>query len=258
VDLPAPSRGERFHSYSGGSGTGGGIDGAVTSADTIIAGNAAAAAPDCSGTVSSLGNSLVGETDGRSGRIASDLTGTAASPLAPLLGPLGNYGGPTQTMALLPGSPAIGAGTAVPGVAADQRGLPLDSPNPDIGAFQSQGFTLTPVGGSTPQSAMVGTTSRTRLACVVRKAQVSHPYDSKPPGRSAPFHGRISFNRTGTVASTCVGRRTDCALPHRSCTVRTLGRRILGPLVSSGRSSRRTIIVVPSWSNPRGALHKSR
>ena len=30
----------------------------------------------------------------------------------PGLAPLGNYGGPTQTMALLPGSPAIGAGIA--------------------------------------------------------------------------------------------------------------------------------------------------
>ena len=31
----------------------------------------------------------------------------------PLLAPLGDYGGPTQTMALLPGSPAIGAGGSV-------------------------------------------------------------------------------------------------------------------------------------------------
>ena len=54
------------------------------------------------------------------------------------LAPLGNYGGPTQTMALLPGSPAIGAGIAVSGVTTDQRGFPLDSPNPDIGAFQTQ------------------------------------------------------------------------------------------------------------------------
>ena len=46
------------------------------------------------------------------------------------LAPLGDYGGPTQTMALLPGSPAIGAGIAVSGVTTDQRGLPLDSPNP--------------------------------------------------------------------------------------------------------------------------------
>ena len=32
----------------------------------------------------------------------------------PGLAPLGNYGGPTQTIALLPGSPAIDAGTSVP------------------------------------------------------------------------------------------------------------------------------------------------
>ncbi len=41
-------------------------------------------------------------------------------------------------MALLPGSLAIGAGAAS-SVAPDQRGLPLDSPKPDIGAFQYQG-----------------------------------------------------------------------------------------------------------------------
>ena len=34
----------------------------------------------------------------------------------PLLAPLGNYGGPTQTMALLPGSPAIDAGTSGAGI----------------------------------------------------------------------------------------------------------------------------------------------
>ena len=33
-------------------------------------------------------------------------------------------------MALLPGSPAIGAGIVVSGVTTDQRGFPLDSPNP--------------------------------------------------------------------------------------------------------------------------------
>ena len=38
---------------------------------------------------------------------SSDLTGTIAKPLLPLVAALGNYGGPTQTMALLPGSPAI-------------------------------------------------------------------------------------------------------------------------------------------------------
>ena len=45
------------------------------------------------------------------------------------LAPLGDYGGPTQTMALLPGSPAIGKGVAVAGVTTDQRGFALDSPD---------------------------------------------------------------------------------------------------------------------------------
>ena len=57
-----------------------------------------------------MGNNLIGKTDGSSGWVSSDLTGTIAAPLNPLLAPLGNYGGPTQTMALLPGSPAIDAG----------------------------------------------------------------------------------------------------------------------------------------------------
>ena len=60
------------------------------------------------------------------------------------LAPLGNFGGPTQTIALLPGSPASGAGVIAdyPGtttpITTDQRGEPLDTPNPDIGAFQTQ------------------------------------------------------------------------------------------------------------------------
>ena len=62
-----------------------------------------------------------------------------------LLAPLGYYGGPTRLRALLPGSSAIGKGTlsfflqpwlaSRPGL---RRGEPLDSPVPDIGAFQNQ------------------------------------------------------------------------------------------------------------------------
>ena len=65
----------------------------------------------------------------------------------PLLGPLANNGGPTQTMALLPGSSAIGAGVAVAGVTTDQRGIPRGNA-PDIGAFQSRGFTIAVVSGN--------------------------------------------------------------------------------------------------------------
>jgi hypothetical protein len=55
----------------------------------------------------------------------------------PLLGPLADNGGLTLTQALLPGSPAIDAGTAVPGVTTDQRGVPRPQGNAsDIGAFE--------------------------------------------------------------------------------------------------------------------------
>ena len=62
---------------------------------------------------------------------------------------LASYGGPTQTVALVPGSPAIDAGSAsVPNFQyIDQRGFPIAGA-PDIGAFESQGFHLTISGGN--------------------------------------------------------------------------------------------------------------
>jgi parallel beta-helix repeat protein len=72
----------------------------------------------------------------------------------PLLAALGDYGGPIATMALLPGSPAIGGGTSTGAPAFDQRGQPR-SGHVDIGAFQSQGFTITPVAGNNAQSTPV-------------------------------------------------------------------------------------------------------
>jgi predicted outer membrane repeat protein len=122
----------------------------VTVGNSILAGNSCAYGPDFSNGVVSLGHNLVGKTDGSSGWIASDRTGTIAAPLNPLLAPLGNYGGPTQTMALLPGSPAINAGDnlLIPaGVTTDQRGpgYPrIRGGTVDIGAFESSaGPTIT-------------------------------------------------------------------------------------------------------------------
>jgi len=68
----------------------------------------------------------------------------------PNLGPLQNNGGPTQTQALLPGSPAIDAGnpsgcTDNKGklLKTDQRGMPRpdseDAGGCDIGAYERQG-----------------------------------------------------------------------------------------------------------------------
>ena len=55
----------------------------------------------------------------------------------PELGPLADNGGPTLTMALLPGSPAIDAGGTVGAPATDQRGVPRpQGQGVDIGAFE--------------------------------------------------------------------------------------------------------------------------
>ncbi len=84
---------------------------------------------------------------------ASDLTG-----VDPLLGPLADNGGPTQTRALGAGSPAIDAGpTSYPpftGDTADQRGAPylrVYGGRADIGAFEVQPEPTPPGPGPTPE-----------------------------------------------------------------------------------------------------------
>ena len=55
--------------------------GTVTLGNTIIAGNMATnTGPDVSGAVDSSGNNLIGEVDGSSGWVSSDLIGTIADP----------------------------------------------------------------------------------------------------------------------------------------------------------------------------------
>ena len=56
-------------------------------------------------------------------------------------------------MALLPGSPAINAGTATGAPTTDQRGISRVGAV-DIGAFESRGFTISAASG-TPQSATI-------------------------------------------------------------------------------------------------------
>lgn len=130
--------------------TGGGIRnvagaGGVQITNTIVATNKAASSRDMFGAVSSQGFNLVGVTNGSSGWVSSDLTGTAANPLDPLLGPLANNGGPTFTFALLPGSPALTRGNPAGAPATDQRGFQrVINGKIDIGSFENQPIVVSP------------------------------------------------------------------------------------------------------------------
>jgi CSLREA domain-containing protein len=125
---------------------GGGIfnTGTATFRNTIVAGNTAPTGPDVSGAFTSLGYNLIGIGDGSTGFGATgDQVGTATSPIDPMLGALADNGGPTFTMALLPGSPALNAGD--PGLTGttDQRGvLRPQGPGVDIGAFELEYQTI--------------------------------------------------------------------------------------------------------------------
>ncbi|MGZ5335025.1 MAG: choice-of-anchor Q domain-containing protein [Solirubrobacterales bacterium] len=116
----------------------GGVLGGVGSTSlrsVLIAANtdtSGANAPDCmqqAGFFESSGSVLVGNNTGCGGLTtgAGDLRG-----VDPKLGPLASNGGPTQTHALLKGSPAINTGQGCPGF--DQRGGPRKAC--DIGAYE--------------------------------------------------------------------------------------------------------------------------
>jgi hypothetical protein len=82
--------------------------------NSIVAGNMARVGPDVYGELGSRSSyNLIGDGTALSGirdGTNHNRVGTAGAPVDPLLAPLGNYGGPTQTFALLPVSPALGAG----------------------------------------------------------------------------------------------------------------------------------------------------
>ena len=65
--------------------------------------------------------------------------GTIAGPIDAKLGGLEDNGGLTLTVALMPGSPAIDAGTASGAPARDQRGYLRAGAAPDVGAFEFGG-----------------------------------------------------------------------------------------------------------------------
>lgn len=110
------------NSVSSPTATGGGVSGGTSMVvkNCIIAGN--------TGGVAGQENLVTGILQAGVNLTAGD----------PLLGPLGNYGGSTQTRPPLPGSPAINAAVGSP-FTTDQRGFPIVG-TPDIGAYEAGNF----------------------------------------------------------------------------------------------------------------------
>jgi hypothetical protein len=123
----------------GAMGQGGGVNNAgatVNALNTIIAQDKAAQAPDFFGDFATASHNLLGNNAGSNLSGGNgNLVGTPQKPIDPMLAALANNGGPTKTMALLDGSPAIDSGTTNGAPSVDQRGVTRGQP-PDIGAFE--------------------------------------------------------------------------------------------------------------------------
>jgi hypothetical protein len=88
----------------------------------------------CFGTMTDLGYNI--DDDGTCGFTSPSISDSPT--LDSTLGPLASNGGPTETMALLPGSPAIDQVPSADCPATDQRGAPRTAPC-DIGAYDTDG-----------------------------------------------------------------------------------------------------------------------
>jgi len=189
---------------------------AVVLQNTLVANNTQNFIRASGGTATSLGNNL--DSDGRSGftnGVQGDIVGTTGNPINALLSSLGDYGGSTHTLALLPGSPAINAGTNTGVLTIDQRGIGRPQQGTtDIGAFESRGFTLAVSSGNN-QSAQVSTNFASPLSVAVTPTNASEPVNGgmvtfTPPGSGAgaAISGVPATIANGTASSGTVTANT--------------------------------------------------
>jgi hypothetical protein len=219
-----------------GNGEGGGVyinSGSFTMQNSIIADNidnsgTGTLHPDCSGILTSAGYNLIEATTGCT--ITGDTTGNRLN-LLPLLGPLQNNGGSTQTHALLVGSPAVNAGN--PAGCLDQNGVLLTTDQRgyvrngvcDMGAYEynSPGAatptataTRTPTASQTPTASRTPTASATPTATFTPSAS---PTQTRTPTATASRTptATATLTRTPTRAPTVTGTRPT-ASPTASAT----------------------------------------
>jgi hypothetical protein len=218
---------------TGGPGQGGGLGnagGSVNALNTLIGDNSATSAPDFSGAVASLGHNLISNSSGGSG-----YTGTDLLDVDPLLGPLQDYGGPTLTHALLPGSPALNSGNPNQLGLADQRGV-VRRGGVNIGAYQASAsaFVLTVPGTATAGTAFnvtvkavdpfgqtaVGYTATVHFTSSDGQAVLpgDYPFTSADAGMHT-FSGAVTLKTAGNQTITARDTATSSITGSASVTV---------------------------------------
>jgi len=118
------------------------------------------------------------------------------------LGTLGDYGGPTPTIPLLPGSVAIENGDNGTCTSADQRGISRPQGGVcDVGAYESRRFTLVKTGGDS-QSTLVDTSFSNPLTLSINSS-FSEPVNGGQITFTAPAIGASTTfapTATGTIS----------------------------------------------------------
>jgi hypothetical protein len=206
------------------SGSGGGLSGTATLANSILAANTAAVGPDCSGSLSPAAPNLVGDPAGCTIPGRPPLTGDAR------LGPLQDNGGPTDTHALLPDSPAIDAGdpngcTDPDGnpLTIDQRGhpRPVDGDGDGAAVCDLGAFELDPLasGSTHPVLSLPGNLiiDASGPAIVTFNATATDAVDGELPVVCQPSSG--STFPIGTTTVTCTATDSDLNTTTGSFTV---------------------------------------
>ena len=133
--------------------------------------------PDCSGTYNSLGGNIISNLTGCSGFAAAGDTVDSN----PLIGPLSSNGGPTQTVPLLPNSPAIDHSVGCP--ATDQRGVARPQGAAcDTGAFELAPATNPSAGDSTAPETTITAGPKAKVKTKKKRKAVSFSFSASEAG----------------------------------------------------------------------------
>ena len=181
----------------------------VTVKNTIVAGNSldnCDTAQFSGGIISSQGNNISSDNS------CPFTQPTDKQNTNPLLSPLQNNGGPTDTRALLPGSPAIDAGTNAGCPETDQRGVrrPQNGDGNtsavcDVGAFERNDLTPPKVTTTVPSAGKTGVKRNTNLT-----ANFSEQMDRSSLTKSTFKLFKVNSNGTTTqVTNVTVSSTTD-------------------------------------------------